>query len=92
MPELDHLDCNRSNPKANNLEWVTHEENVKRVKERGRLKSEAGEANGNSKLTRNTVDKIRYDYMNNIPKYKLSQKYNIPWSTVHNIVTFNTWK
>ena len=34
-PELDHLDGNRMNPSADNLEWVTHEENIKRAYEKG---------------------------------------------------------
>lgn len=28
-PEVNHLDYDRTNPKANNLEWTTHENNVR---------------------------------------------------------------
>ena len=33
--EVDHLDNNRANPSADNLEWVTHGENVRRAAARG---------------------------------------------------------
>ena len=35
LSDVDHLDGNRMNPDMDNLEWVTHEENVKRAYDRG---------------------------------------------------------
>ena len=48
--EVDHLDTNRTNNNYTNLEWVTHEENIRRAIERGNhvcLKDVSGENNPN---------------------------------------------
>lgn len=29
LPEVNHIDYNRKNPSANNLEWITHKDNVR---------------------------------------------------------------
>lgn len=42
-PEIDHIDGNRQNNRADNLRWVTHEENVMYARERnGNWSSETG--------------------------------------------------
>ena len=93
LSELDHLDNNRMNPNANNLEWVTHQENVKRVKEKGSYNGRyIGEKNPKAKLNADIVKNIRKDFVNGLTQNKISKKYNVPWSTVHNIVTYQTWK
>ncbi len=93
LPELDHLDNNRMNPSASNLEWVTHQENIKRAHKRGSYEGKhIGEDNPRAKLNKNIVNDIRKDFENGLTQNKISQKYSIPWSTVHNIVTYQTWK
>ena len=46
-PEVNHLDFNRKNPCASNLEWVTHRENVQYSTKAGRHGRLFGEANPN---------------------------------------------
>lgn len=46
-PEVNHLDFNRKNPSAYNLEWVTHQENVKYSKDAGRYPDLSGKNNPN---------------------------------------------
>lgn len=92
-PELDHLDNDRMNPSAWNLEWVTHQENIKRAKERGSYNGRCvGELNPKAKLNEQIVKDIRDDFIKGLTQNKISQKYKVPWSTVHNIVTYQTWK
>lgn len=92
-PELDHLDSNRMNPSADNLEWVTHQENIKRAQEKGSYSGRCvGEKNPKAKLNNNIVKNIRKDFVEGLTQNKISKKYNIPWSTVHNIITYQTWK
>lgn len=92
-PEIDHLDGNRMNPNMNNLEWVTHEENIKRAYEKGKYKSHiTGEDNPKAKLKEDIIRNIRKDFENGLTQNKISTKYKVPWSTVHNIVTYQTWK
>lgn len=40
--EVDHIDTDKTNPRLDNLEYVTHEENMRRAKENGLMQS--GEA------------------------------------------------
>ena len=39
-PCVDHLDSNPQNCRADNLEWVTHKENMQRASQRGRFKNQ----------------------------------------------------
>lgn len=91
--ELDHIDGNRMNPSSNNLEWVTHKENIKRAYEKGKYNGHiVGIKNPKAKLNENTVINIRKDFASGIKQNVISKQYDIPWSTIHNIVTYQTWK
>lgn len=93
FPEVDHLDSNIMNPKCTNLEWVTHEENVRRSFERGHHKNNwKGTRNPKCNLTEEKVLNIRKLYNEGMEQHEISKLYNIPWSTIHNIVMRNTWK
>ena len=53
-PEVNHKDFNRQNPVYSNLEWVTHEENIRYSKNANRYPSHFGKDNpnfGNKKLS-----------------------------------------
>lgn len=91
--ELDHIDGNRINPSSSNLEWVTHKENIKRAYEKGKYNGHiVGIKNPKAKLNENTVINIRKDFASGIKQNVISKQYDIPWSTIHNIVTYQTWK
>lgn len=93
LPELDHLDSNRMNPSASNLEWVTHEENISRAYNKGHYKGRiVGTKNPKCNLTEQIVLDIRKDFDLGMTQKQISDKYNVPWSTVHNIITRQTWK
>lgn len=92
-PELDHIDSNRMNPISSNLEWVTHEENIRRAYNKGKYKNHiVGTKNPKCNLTEKLVFEIRENFKNGMTQKELSVKYSIPWSTIHNIVKRNTWK
>lgn len=81
------------NPSADNLEWVTHKENIRRAYKKGSHDGRiSGIKNPKAKLNNNIVRNIRNDFNSGITQKKISVKYNVPWSTVHNIVTYQTWK
>ena len=93
LSEVDHKDCNRMNPAAYNLEWVSHKENVRRAYERGsHIGRIEGEKNPKAKLNEDAVRLIRKEYADGMTQKEISIKYNVPWSTVHNIVNHITWK
>ena len=92
--DVDHLDSNRMNPSADNLEWVSHEENIRRAYARGNHKGRAtGEKNCKCKLDRHIVTQLRIEYwFYSISIMTISKDHSIPWSTVNNIVKGYTWK
>ena len=68
--EVNHKDFNRANPNADNLEWVTHADNVKYSHKAGNYKGKRGKDNpnyGNSKLHE------RYEADKNLAKEKQSR-------------------
>lgn len=68
--EVNHKDFNRTNPNADNLEWVTHADNVKYSHKAGNYKGKYGKDNpnyGNSKLHK------RYEADKNLAKEKQSR-------------------
>ena len=91
--DVDHLDGNRANPDVSNLEWVTHEENVRRSHERGsHIEKSTGEKNPRARLTDEIVMKLREEYESGVSIDTMSKKYGYPWSTVSNAVKGITWK
>lgn len=94
LPEIDHLDSNRMNPCITNLEWVTHEENISRAHNKGHYKNNiVGEKNPKANLNEQQVLEIRNIYdSNTMTQMEISKHFGIPYSTVHNIVTRQTWK
>lgn len=109
--EINHKDGVKHNNRADNLEYVTHQENVLHAsRELGRaMKHEwsdeererasqkrRGSGNARAKLTEEIVAQIRREYANT-PHYFgfrsfLCKKYNVPPSTISNIVYGHTWK
>ena len=90
--DVDHLDSNRQNNCAENLEWCTHQENIIRSYERGDH-NQKGSSNARAKLNESDVLTIRYLYNNKLKTQKeLSDDYNCGWSTIHNVVFDLTWK
>ena len=59
--EVNHKDLDRTNAKASNLEWVTHQENIKYSHDLGSYNTELklGIYNGRSKYTVNEVIEMR---------------------------------
>lgn len=93
LSDADHLDGNRMNPALENLEWVTHTENVRRAHEKGMYSGRfVGENNPKAKLTTDIVMKLRAEYQSGITVMGLCKRYGYPWTTVDNAVKGRTWK
>ena len=47
LPEVNHIDCNRMNNDVSNLEWVSHNDNVRHSYNLGKYKGRFGDKNPN---------------------------------------------
>ena len=79
LNEVNHLDRNRANPRADNLEWTTHHENVLHSAMVGRYKdNKIGGKNGRAILTEEDVYDIRLLFDNGILTQKeLASSYGV---------------
>lgn len=93
LPEVNHVDRDRKNPKVTNLEWVTHKGNIDHsVKQGSYGKIQQGVNNNKAKLSEEDVEDIRMLFDNGIMTQKeLAEAYEVGWSTIHNIVFRMTW-
>lgn len=93
LSDVDHLDGNRMNPRKDNLEWTSHEENVRRTIERGNKDGLfVGEKNPRAKLTSEIVLLLREKFRNGVTVQELVNQFGYPWSTINNAVKYLTWK
>ncbi len=92
-PEVHHKDNDKTNNAADNLEWVTGEENREYAHKDGRYLK--GEKNPTAKLTEDDVRFIRQNYKAGDPEFgniALAKKFGVSDVTITNIVTFKSWK
>lgn len=103
--EVNHKDCDRKNNHYTNLEWVTHEDNIRHsVKKNNKIwcKSKQGVNNGRANFSEEDILKIRdmYDSGMSIasivriyhPNLIHAKDYKNIHSTFSNICRRKTWK
>ena len=92
--EINHLDGNKENNQATNLEWVTRGQNHKHAYQIGLRKPSSlpGSSNPHSKLTESDVLKIREMKSDGIPGVDIARAFNIAPQTVSDIHKRRRWK
>ena len=88
-PQVNHINCIKNDNNVNNLEWCTSVENNKHAC--GFKKINKGEENSSSKLTNNSVFKIREMYKT-MSSRELAKIFNVDKSAILNIINGKTWK
>jgi len=92
-PEVNHKDGNGLNNNIDNLEWVTHKENMQHAGENKLMKPVIGTNNMWHKLEDKDVRYIKKCRRNNTKSVKeLSKKYNVHIQTIYNIIWGKKWK
>ena len=87
---MNHIDGDKSNNNANNLEWVTDAEN-KRHAAKNELYCQ-GSRHPEAKFTEEEIQEIRNQYNNGISQAELRKKYHVSNATMFNIVHNISWK
>jgi len=91
-PQVNHLDGDKSNNCATNLEWVTSQQNCHHALENKLYEVARGEATGHAKLTENAVRNIRTQVANGIYHKVLATQYGVGRKAITKIVNRQRWK
>lgn len=81
---VDHLDCNKLNNRAENLEWVTLSENTRRQWENG-LVDLRGELAPGAKVSNLQAHAVSLLYANNFPPSQIAEWFGISSAAVYKI-------
>ncbi len=92
-PETNHKNGIKTDNRVDNLEWVTHEENVQHCIDNGWMVAHKGEDNGFSKLKEKAILEIRAKFKPYVYTRKmLADEYGVAPGTIKGIVLGNSWK
>lgn len=90
-PIINHIDGDKENNKAANLEWCTHSENMVHSYKNGLHKVDKG--NKTTKLNKKQVKEIRQRYKEeNISQADLSKDYPVCEGQIRKIINKECWK
>lgn len=92
---VNHIDGNKLNNRADNLEWVNRSENEKHAFANGLKTPTRGERSGMAKATQEQVDYIRSVYVAGSRDFStraLAKKTGLSKSTIQAITSGKTWK
>lgn len=101
--EPNHIDGDKGNNALDNLEWVTHSQNVQHAYDTGLNDPEKhalpGETHHQAKLTREQVLEIRRRYRESGEKFtggdvtmaELAEEYGVSLATISNVINRRSW-
>lgn len=87
--DINHIDGNKQNNAAANLEYCTRSENIRHAFSTG-LRSDRGEKHPQSKLTQNQVIEIKQHL--EISTKEFAQRFNVSYQAVWDIRAGRRWK
>lgn len=92
LAEVNHIDMDRKNPRVDNLEWVTHQQNIEHSRKNGKYKGRLeGAKNIKAVLSEDDVLNARKMYSDGFKISEITKKLDSKYSTIFNIVKRKTW-
>jgi transposase len=88
---IDHLDSDKLNNCADNLEWVTQKENIRRCIEKGRFPSKKGELGSKAKLTEDQVKEIYQRMSRGESTANLANEFGVKYNAIKAIYSGVNW-
>ncbi|MCK3941832.1 hypothetical protein HCC47_02980 [Streptococcus suis] len=91
-PEINHIDGNKANNRADNLEWVTRSENAMHAFANNLVTIHKGSKKPLAKLSEKDISKIRKEYKQGKIQKELACKYGVARQTISSIVNRKAWR
>lgn len=90
LHEINHIDCNKANNRADNLEWCTRSENGFHAYANGRSTPRKGTLHGMSKLTEADVLEIK-SLLGTMTQREIAARFGVLQPQIHRIATGKRW-
>ena len=90
-PQINHIDGDKLNNHASNLEWATQSENIRHAHDTGLKHGRAGTKHHRSSLTETDVLDIRWLHAMGVTVRQLAEEYAYSRGSMWQIVTGRTW-
>lgn len=91
--EVNHIDGNKENNAASNLEWCTHKQNIEHCWRTGLKNKEQcrGVNNGRHILDEDGVHTVRSLFEGGMTRYRIAKLLGLGWTTVDHVIKGDTW-